>query len=229
MTDRHVAGDLGVYLAGALDRHESWSVEAHLSTCRSCAAELGELREVTALLDGVPPEVLLDGPPDGGDLLLRRTVRQVRRESGGRGRRLAGVAAAIVLGAAGVGGGFLAGQGTDGPVIVAAPASAPSTDGAVTGRAVDDGTGATMAVAVVPASGWVRLSATIRGIPAGERCRLVVVDADGDREPAGTWLVSLAGERDGTTLDGSALVAPENVRAVEVETEDGRRYVSVPV
>ncbi len=52
MTDRHVAGDLGVYLAGALDRHESWSVEAHLSTCRSCATELGELREVTALLDG---------------------------------------------------------------------------------------------------------------------------------------------------------------------------------
>lgn len=229
MNDRHVAGDLGVYLAGALDRSERWAVETHLASCRWCANELTELREVTAMLENVPPEVLLDGPPEGGDLLLRRTVRQVRREGSGRGRRLASAAAAVVVAAAGVGGGFLYGQETAPTVTVAAPASAPTTDGVLTGRSVDGATGAEMAVAVVPATGWVRLSATIKGIPAGENCRIVVVGADGTRKEAGTWKVSEDGQRDGTTLDGSALVDPQDVRAVEVETDDGKRYVSVPV
>ena len=89
MTDRHVAGDLGVYLAGAMGRREAWGVEQHLAVCGWCTNELRELREVTALFNGMPPELLLDGPPDGSDLLLRRTVRQVRREAGRR-RRVVG-------------------------------------------------------------------------------------------------------------------------------------------
>lgn len=229
MTDGHVRDDLGVYLAGALSPREGRSVDAHLAACPDCAAEMSELSEVTAVLDGVTPELLMDGPPDGGDLVLRRTVRRVRRESGTGRRRLAGAAAAVVVGAAALGGGFLVGQGAVPPIVLAAPASAPSTTGTVTGQAVDSSTGAGMTVAVVPAAGWVRVSARITGIPAGARCRLVVVGADGAREPAGTWLVSPAGERDGTKLDGSALVAPAEVQAVEVETEDGQTFVSVPV
>lgn len=228
MNDRHIAGDLGVYLAGALGRSERWAVESHLASCRWCASELTELREVTAMLDGVPPEVLLDGPPEGGELLLKRTVRQVRREAGGRGRRVAAAAAAVVLGAAGLGGGYLFGQETTQAVLATQP-STSSTEGVLTGRAVDDATGAQMSVAVVPAAGWVRLSATVSGIPKGERCRLVVVGANGVREAAGNWLVTEEGAQGGTTLDGSALVAPQDVRAVEVETTDGKRYVSVPV
>jgi RNA polymerase sigma-70 factor (ECF subfamily) len=81
----------------------------------------------------------------------------------------------------------------------------------------------------VPAAGWVRVSATVTGIPAGQKCRLVVVGAAGDRQVAGSWLVSPKGEQDGTTLNGSALVDPAQVSAILVENTDGRQFVSAPV
>ena len=227
MTGAHVAGDLGAYLAGALDRREDRAIATHLLGCARCSAEMAGLAPTAAALARVPPELLLDGPPDGGDLLLRRAVRRVRREGRAPLRR---VGVALVLAAACATGGFAVAAVTVRPVVVAsAPASAPpaAIPGALTGSATDPATGAAMAVVVVPASGWVRLSATVSGIAAGERCRLVVVGADGSREPAGTWLVPASGEGDGTALDGSALVGPLGVRAVEVETDQGRRLVSV--
>jgi hypothetical protein len=73
----------------------------------------------------------------------------------------------------------------------------------------------------------VRVNAAVTGIPAGSRCRLWVVARDGRREPAGSWLVSTKSAREGTSLDGSALVAPADVAAVEVGSVGGRRFVSV--
>ena len=226
MTERHVAGDLAVYLAGALEHREGWEAESHLAVCGWCTNELRELQEVTTLLEGMPPELLLDGPPDGGDLMLRRTVRRIRKEAGVGRRRVLGVAAALVLGTAGVGAGFMYGQQTNASPIVVAGADSTRLAGAMSGRAVDAETGASMAVAVLPTAGWVRLSADIDGIPPGERCRVVVVSRDGHRETAFSWLTGDPA-MDGVALSGSALVAPEDVAAVEVETEDGRTYVSV--
>jgi hypothetical protein len=82
---------------------------------------------------------------------------------------------------------------------------------------------------VVPAAGWVRVNATVGGIPAGERCRLEVVDRHGTAVLAGSWLVSGAGAADGTTLNGSALVDPAQVAAVRVVNTAGKQYVTVPV
>ncbi|MCO1657465.1 zf-HC2 domain-containing protein [Pseudonocardia humida] len=231
MTDRHVAGDLGVYLAGALEAREGWAVESHLAACGWCSNELRELREVTALLDGMPPEVLLDGPPDGSDLLLRRTVRQIRRESR-RGRRVLGAAAAVLVGAAGVAGGFAYGQQTN-PSVVAvqqqppastAPVEAPVD--ALVAKAADARTGAEAEVTVTPSAGYVRVSATVEGVPPGERCRMMVVTKDGDRQMAFAWIT---GEGNGEPLTGSALVAPDDVASIDVESEDGRTFVSVPL
>jgi anti-sigma factor RsiW len=229
MTDRHVAGDLGVYLAGALGRREAWGVEQHLAVCGWCTNELRELREVTALFNGMPPELLLDGPPDGSDLLLRRTVRQVRKEAG-RSRRVMGVAAAVLVGAVGLGGGFYYGQHSLPQTVEAAGPVAGQTSGAgvMNGSAVDPKTGAQAAVSVMPTAGYVRLSASINGIPAGERCRMVVVAKDGTREVAFSWLTGDA-PPGGAPLTGSALVAPEDVSAVAVENEDGKTFVSVPL
>jgi hypothetical protein len=228
MTDRHVAGDLGVYLAGAMGRREAWGVEQHLAVCGWCTNELRELREVTALFNGMPPELLLDGPPDGSDLLLRRTVRQVRREAGRR-RRVIGVAAAVLVGAVGVGGGFLYGQQSlPQTTEVAQPAGQTTGTGVMNGSAVDPKTGAQAAVSVMPTNGYVRLSASINGIPAGERCRMMVVAKDGTREQAFSWVTGEA-PPGGAPLTGSALMAPEDVAAVEVENEDGKTFVSVPL
>jgi len=83
-----------------------------------------------------------------------------------------------------------------------------------------------MRATVRPAAGWVRVSATVTGVPAGEQCRLFVVARDGSREPAGSWLASSSGS---TTLDGAALMAPADVAAVQAETYAGQILVAVPI
>jgi RNA polymerase sigma-70 factor (ECF subfamily) len=82
---------------------------------------------------------------------------------------------------------------------------------------------------VVPAAGWVRVHVKVEGVPAGLRCRLVVVPRSGAPVQAGSWLVSPQGQKQGTTLDGTALVALADVASVDVVTVDGRKLVSVPV
>ncbi|GAA1304770.1 zf-HC2 domain-containing protein [Saccharothrix xinjiangensis] len=234
MTANHDPQLLGAYVLGVLDQQEVRAVDDHLASCPSCRAELAELRAVGEAMGEVPPEALLDGPPDGGDLLLRRTLRQVRSERGGQVRRrrvgsglVAAAVAAIVLG-----GGFAVGRGTapTEDVLLPTPSTAPAPPaGTRLGTATDPGTGARMTVQVRPAAGWVRVNASVAGIAANEKCRLFVVAEDGSRQEAGSWLVSPAGEEDGTNLDGSALIAPEDVVAVEVRNFDDERIVTVPV
>ncbi|PRY29530.1 anti-sigma factor family protein [Pseudosporangium ferrugineum] len=232
MTD-HV--DLAGYLTKSLDAEQIREIEEHLAGCDDCRAEVESLREWTMALEAVPEEMLLDGPPDDADLLLQRTLRQIRNESAGRRHRrtaLVGAAAAVILGVA-VASGVVVGQSTAGPGTVAQPPitrSAPTTvPGTRTATGVDPDTGARITVAVAPAPGWVRIKATVSGIPRGERCRLEVVDRGGTSVLAGSWVVSEAGAADGTTLDGSALVPPDQVASVRVVTESGKQYTSVRV
>jgi hypothetical protein len=46
---------------------------------------------------------------------------------------------------------------------------------------------------------------------------------------AASWVVSARGEREGSGIDGAALVPPKDVAAVEVVTMDGRTLVSAQV
>lgn len=223
MSLEHDSRSLGAYVLGALDRQEIRAMEQHLASCRRCQAELAELRMARAALDGLPPEAVLDGPPDGGDLLLQRTLRQIRRETGlqVRRRRTMAATAAVVVAVAFAGGGVALGR-------TIAPAGVSQAEpGSRTATASDTATGAKMTVSVRPAAGWVRVNASVAGIPKGQKCRLYVVARDGTREEAGSWLVSAAGARDGTELDGAALVAPGDVASVEVENFSGQKYVSV--
>ncbi|SFK03900.1 anti-sigma factor family protein [Amycolatopsis sacchari] len=225
MIPEHESRALGAYVLGALDLQEMRAMEQHLASCRRCQAELAELRMAHAALADLPPEALLDGPPEGGDLVLQRTLRRVREESGAqlRKRRTVVGVAAVAVAVALAGGGVALGRTTapNGAAQAAAPA------GTKTASATDAATGAKMSVSVQPAAGWVRLDASVAGIPRGQKCRLFVVSRDGTREEAGSWLVSEAGEHDGTKLSGAALVAPADVTAVEVENFAGQRYVTV--
>ncbi|WP_254047234.1 zf-HC2 domain-containing protein, partial [Streptomyces aureus] len=103
---------LGPYVLGVLDEAENRRLEAHVNDCAACRQEVSALREMETALGEVPPEAFLDGPPQGGDLLLQRTLRQMRGErASARNRRrgLVGLAAAAAL--AGV---FWAGTATSG-------------------------------------------------------------------------------------------------------------------
>jgi hypothetical protein len=82
-----------------------------------------------------------------------------------------------------------------------------------------------MTVAVTPAAGWVRVHATLTGVPAGSQCRIYAVSADGARQQAASWLAGSGP----MTVDGSALMAPADVTAVQAETYAGQILVAVPV
>ena len=216
---------LGAYVLGVLDDEEWESVRRHLDGCPYCRLEVDDLRPMEAALGDVPPEAFLEGPPPGGDLLLQKTIDQVRGEHRTRERRRTtrlAVAAAVIAVLA-LGGGLLIGRLTA-PDTPASPA-APVAVAARTATAADPGTGATLSVAVQPAAGWVRLRATIGGIAVGEPCRLYVVARDGSRWQAGSWVA----EANGATVDGSALIPPAEVESVQAETYAGLVLVSATV
>lgn len=229
---------LGPYVLGVLDDTDVRRVEAHMAGCDTCREEVDALREMEEALGEVPPEAFVDGPPEGGDLLLQRTLRQMRAERTGvrrRRRALTGLAAAAVL--AGV---FWAGTALPGsgapvalpPSPVPSATASPPVPGTRVASATDASSGARMTVRVTPAAGWVRVHAAVTGLPKGERCTLVVVGRDGSRTTAGSWVVGAGareGEGKGASLDGSAAVAPADVAAVVVENEAGKRFVTVPV
>ncbi|MFB7293497.1 anti-sigma factor family protein, partial [Actinacidiphila glaucinigra] len=110
--ERHDGEALTARVLGALNEEEVRAVDEHAASCEPCGTELGELRALARALGGVPPEAFLDGPPEGGDLLLQRTLRQVRAERAGarRRRRAAAVVAAAVAAAALLQGGVLLGE-----------------------------------------------------------------------------------------------------------------------
>jgi anti-sigma factor RsiW len=223
--------DIAGYLMETLTPEEKLRVEEHLAGCDECRAEVDSLREWTAALEAVPEAMLLDGPPDDADLLLQRTLREIRAESSGRRHRrtamLTSVAAALIVVA--VAGGAVFGRTTAPDRPLAQPTATPQAStlpGTRLASATDPATGARISVAVVPAAGWVRVSATVGGIPPGERCELQVVGRDGVAAVAGSWLVSGTA---GTTVNGSALIDPAQVAAVRVVTTGGKQYVSVPV
>ncbi|MFG1992089.1 anti-sigma factor family protein [Actinoplanes sp. NPDC048988] len=225
--------DLAGYLVDTLGPEQRRDVERHLSGCGQCRDEVESLRDWQTALAAVPEAMLMEGPPDGGDLLLQRTLRQVRQESAGQRRRSTALmaSAAAVVAVAIIGGGVLAGRLTapDAPVAQPPIPSVLPTDvpGTRTGTSVDPATGARITAAVAPAPGWVRVTAAVSGIPAGERCVLEVVAKDGYAVQAGSWIVSPAGEAGGTTLNGSALIDPASVQAVRVVNTSGKRFASV--
>lgn len=229
-TSDHV--DIAGYLMETLSPAEKERVEEHLAGCTECRDEVESLREWTAALRAVPEPMRLDGPPDDADLLLQRTLRQIRAETSGRRHRRTAmvISAAAVVIAVAIAGGVVLGRSTA-TAPEAQPTAVPSTAATVPGTrfaaATDPRTGARISVAVIPAAGWVRINATVAGIPAGERCLLEVVDRTGNAILAGSWMVSPAAAVAGTTLNGSALVPPAQVASVRVVSTEGRQYVSV--
>jgi hypothetical protein len=230
----HDTYPLGAYVLSALDPAERQDIDTHLAECAACRADLAELEAVKNVLDELPPEALLHEPPDA-DLVLQRTLRQVRQESSAHvwQRRTVSVAAAAVLLAGGLGAGLAIGRGGTstsqglGPQPSAsATTSRPPAPNVRVATALDPTTNTRLTVSVTPAAGWIRINASVNGIPAGENCRLVVVGSKGEEVAAG-WIVSKAGEHDGTNLDGSAAVAVDDVKAIKVRDTSGKTFVSL--
>ena len=218
---RHDPVELGALALGLLPPEQAAAARRHVDACAMCRREYEELREMTGVLGELPPEAFLDGPPDG-DLVLQRTLRQIRAETaaGGRRRLLGLVAAAAVVVAAVAGGGVAIGRAS--VPLVPPPGSA-------VGALVLTGTGAngaTLRATLGPSGSSVRLTTSVTGIPAGKPCQILVVTRNGSRKIAGSWVVSAT---PGGSVDGSAAVALPDVAAVVVQDETGHEFVRATV
>ena len=226
MSGMHDPGELSAHALGLLGGAQARAVEQHLAGCAACRREWSELRETAAVLDAVPPEMFLDGPP-GNDLLLQRTLREIRSETGrqrNRRRLRLGVAAAVVA-AALLGAGAFAGQQlAPQPTVIAAPPAPPAPPAGT--RTVEGTQGAvSMPATVTPANGWIRLAASVRGIPPGEPCELIVLAKDGSEHVAGSWVVGVPGPFRRTRA-GSTIIDPAQVSAIRSAACRRRRIAS---
>ncbi|MFG1910486.1 anti-sigma factor family protein [Kribbella sp. NPDC048928] len=230
----HDRTQLGAYALGALEPAEVAELEEHLATCAECRAELAELTELKDFLGEVPPEAFLDGPPDGGDLLLQRTLREARSEEeqppvhepapvpAKRRSRWLLVAAALVVVAGALGGGVAIGRST-------VPADDQPVAGAKQVTTADSTTGATMAATVEPRPGWSWVRVQVTGLKAGDQCEMVVTNKDGYSWVAGSWLVSEKAAKNGSTFGGGVLVPLDQVRSVEIRTVQGKHVVTATI
>jgi len=182
-------------------------------------------------LDELPDDITIDDSDPADDLLLQRTLRAMREQSRppsvtGRARWLGVAAAVVVLVGAALGGGVVIGHGT-----AHRPTVALSTvPGTRTIDASNAATGAGFHATIVPKKGWVAIDVHVTGVKAGERCRLIALPSAGAPEIAASWVVSDIGAGPaGTTVHGSAAVAPDALRSLQVVTEDGRTLVTANV
>ncbi|GAA1575113.1 zf-HC2 domain-containing protein [Kribbella sancticallisti] len=228
----HDHSQLGAYALGALDPDEVREVDEHLAGCADCRQELAELEEMKEFLGEVPPEAFLDGPPPDGDLLLQRTLREVRSaaaepapvvEKKKRNVWLL-VAAALVLIAGALGGGVLIGRQSVDDTAGTPPA------GSKVVTATDATTGATMATTVEPRAGWSWINVKITGgLKAGAECEMLVTDKAGKTYVAGSWVISEKAAREGSRFSGGVLLPIDQVTSVQVRTVQGENVVTTPV
>ncbi|TCC44526.1 anti-sigma factor [Kribbella capetownensis] len=229
----HDRSQLGAYALGALEPDEVREVDEHLATCAECRTEVAELEEMKYFLGEVPPEAFLDGPPDGGELLLQRTLREVRQTAvepapvqappaRKRTRTWLLAAAAVLVVAGALGGGVAIGRQTSEPaeVPVAGSKHVNSSDVA---------TGTTMATTVEPRAGWSWVMVQITGLKAGAECQMVVTDKSGKTWIAGSWVVSAKAAQEGSKFGGGVLVPLNQVRSVEIRTLQGEHVVTAKI
>jgi hypothetical protein len=231
---------LGAYVMGLVDDDERAEIEAHLATCGPCQAEIADLTGLRDVLAAVPRQAVLDdlaaldaadlpaAATGADDLLLRRTLKEVRDESGrGRRRQWLGVAAGIVAVAALSGAGGLA-IGRSGEEY-GTPPFAIGQAGVHEVTATDAGTGVGITAVIIPAgTTWTRLNVSVTGVEPGTACQIVAVGPDGQRDVAGSWIV--AKPRPGTPrhgVDGSTMIAPADLKSVEIIDGEGKRLVTV--
>lgn len=226
--------DLAALVLGSLSPEERAGVEAHLATCPSCQAELADLASLPGLLHRLTPTEAerAGATPDLLPGLLARAAAitavsddepPVRTSDGApshvrrSGRRAAGWAAAGVGVAAGVAWMF-GGNVLSGPEPVPTPTS-------VVVQAHDDESGISGEVTLSDADTGTDLRLELSGVPAGSRCQLVAVTADGSDVTA-SWDATYGGT---ATFTGSTHFAMEDIEELLITTPEGETLLTMPM
>ncbi|SDI85720.1 Putative zinc-finger [Actinokineospora alba] len=204
---------VGAYVLGALDPADRAEFEAHLAGCASCKAELLRMAPLPGLLHRITPEDYEDQPdlPEPEPVPLAEPI-PLRRKRGPR--RQWPLAAAVVIVVA-------LGAGT---AVLAQNQREPEPT-AVSWSAKDTASGVGAEVALTGHAWGTEVRITLRDVPAGKPCKLVVRDRDGGRQVAGWWSTTF---EPGETIPGSTSFDLARIARVEVVTDDDKVLVTVP-
>ncbi|HWC36690.1 MAG TPA: zf-HC2 domain-containing protein [Mycobacteriales bacterium] len=222
---------LGVYLVGAIDPVERAEVDAHLSDCASCRAELSELAMLPAMLDQlsvedveaagpipVAPEDLYarvaaqalveaddaEGPAGSSDTVVALSARRPRW------RTIAAAAAAVVV---------VAGASATAVGVLRTSSSSWQQHSATSGSVH-------MRVATDSQATGTALRVTVSGLPTEEHCRLIAVADDGSTDLVGQWDATYAGE---AQVTGSTSIESAHLAKLVLLGNGGHALVTVPV
>ena len=203
---------LGAYVVGALDPRERADVEAHLGHCPMCRDELAALAPLPGLLSRLTLEEAVSGPPPVDDAMLERLLASASRDRRvATHRRWLAVAAAAAV----IAGGTTAG--------VAIHNSVNASHWQHVSAQAD---GVHMRVDIQSASTGTSMQLWLRGVPSGERCRLIAVADDGSQDIAGSWEATYSGT---ATIRGTTSITREHLRRLVIRTYDGTTLVSASV
>ena len=203
---------LGAYVVGALDPRERADVEAHLAHCPACRDELAQLAPLPGLMSRLSIEEAVSGPPPVDDAMLERLLVAASRDRrvASHRRWLAAAAAVAVLAI-----------GTTAGVVLHNSMTATHWQ-----RVTATAGKVHIAVDVEPGDTGTALKLWLRGVPAGERCRLVAIADDGSRDTAGSWEATYSGT---ATIRGITSIERSHLSRLAIETYDGTILVSAAV
>ena len=213
---------LGGYLLGGLDDADTDRLDAHLLDCDECRAELERLARVPELLrsleNALPVAVAPGSRPSPArieGLLARMRAERSHDRRRGLGRRLAAVAAAVLVVAAGIG--VLVTRDGD-PPAGPPPIAAPSQPAVTAVFEASDGSGLA-GQAVLTGKTWgVSVDLTVSKLPGRGPFVCRVSKADGTVEQAAIWGPTPSGN---AKVTGASSIQLRNVSAVAVTDHDG--------
>jgi hypothetical protein len=219
---------LGVYALGVADAAERMLIESHLTVCPECRVELERLEPLPGLLARVPVNLLrIDPAParrDGRAPVARITPAgqasaRKARVPAGRWRSVAGVPAAVALGAAG--GFWLAHLGASQPGTSQLAAGPPPP--AITLSGANPVTHVRVTLTMTGTSWGTSIRLLAQGLPLNQPCRLIVRSRTGGIEVAGVWDAWHAGP---VSIPASVGWRPADIYSLQVSTTS-RNLVTV--
>ncbi|MFI2640430.1 anti-sigma factor family protein [Streptomyces sp. NPDC018610] len=237
---------VGAYALGILDDAEATEFEAHLAGCEWCAQQLDELAGMEPMLAALADLPGSGTPAIGESLSARPSPRLVENlvdevsERRARKRRktfyLVAAAAALIVGGPLT---VYATSGSDGGAasVAAGPAKTAFQSMADKVTATDPVTHATATVALEKKDWGTNAVLELKNVTGPERCSLIAVGKNGERETITSWSVPNWGyglpdakteeAKSPLYVRGGAAFEPNQIDHFEVMTFDGQKVVQV--
>ncbi len=242
---------VGAYALGILDDAEATAFEAHLAGCEWCAQQLDELAGMEPMLAALADLPGTGTPAIGESLsakpsprLVEKLVDEVADRRAVKRRRsffLVAAAAALIiggpLGVMAATGGDDGGGGKSGVVASANPAK--DVFGTLSDKktATDASTKVTGTVAYAKKAWGTEAVIELKNVTGPEKCVLIAVGKNGERETVSTWAVPNWGygipdakteqARNPLYVMGGTSMTPDQIDHYEVVTLGGKKLVQI--